>query len=266
MSRSGPDRHAAAELGTALRSQLGLMRRTHAVALVALVAVIALGAGGLTHFWPERGMGRLSVAQLLASMHGLLQVVALFWGAMVTWRGEGPGERFLHWTQPIDRVRNQLARTVAGGAWLLLAVVIGGTLAWVAGAVLQGGMAVGPVRVPLASVGSLALLYLLGSIPALLSDRPAWWIIGVYVGYGLLTAVANVAGWPIVEPLQAVFGFEGWGLARAASAPTVLGVESVLPAATDGSSPWAPLGAWLAVASAAAAAAASVHQDRSGSG
>ena len=266
MSRPDTGGHTVPGVGAALRSHLALMRRTHLVAFAALAAVIALGAGGLAHFWPEREMGRLSTAQLLASMHGLLQVVALFWGAMVTWRGEGPSERFLHWTQPVGRARNQLARTAAGGAWLLLAAALGGALAWIAGAVLQGGMAMGSVRVPLASAGSLTLLYLLGSIPALLSDRPAWWIIGVYVGYGLLIAVANVAGWPIVEPLQAFFGFEGWGLARAASAPTALGVEAVVPTVPGGASPWAPLGAWLIGAAAAVAAAATVHQDRSGSG
>lgn len=266
MSRSDTVGHVVPDVGAVLRSQLVLMRRTHTVAFVALVAVVALGSGGLIHFWPEREMGRLTAAHLLASLHGLLQVVALFWGAMVTWRGEGPSGRFLHWTQPVGRARNQLARTAAGGAWLLLAVAIGGALAWVVGAVLEGGMAIGPARVPAASAGSLTLLYLLGSVPALLSDRPAWWIIGVYVGYGLLTAMANVAGWPIVEPLQAVFGFDGWGLARAASAPTVLGVEVVVPTGSGGATPWAPLGAWLAAAAAAVAAAASVHQDRSGSG
>lgn len=266
MSEPTATRHAVPDGVAVLRSHLGLMRRSHLLAFAALVSVMALGAGGLAHFWPGREVGQLTVARLFATMHGLLQVVALFWAAMVTWRGEGPGERFLHWTQPVGRAYNQLARTAAGGVWLLLAVVVGGTLAWAVGAVLQGGMALGAVRVPAASVGSLVLLYLAGSVPALLSDRPAWWIVGVYVGYGLLTAVANAAGWPVVEPLQAVFGFDGWGLARAASAPTLLGVESVAPLPSGGPPPWAPLGAWLGVAAAATVAAASIHQDRSGSG
>ena len=265
MSGSEGELREAPGAGRVFRLQARLMARTHWMAATVFAAVLGLGTGLLVYGWPADEVGPLTLAHLGVRSHGFVQLVAVFWAVMVTWRGEGPGERFLHWTQPVERRRHQLLRTAAGGLWLLCAAAAGGIVAWIVGAVLQGGMAAGPLEVFPAAVGSMALLYLLGSIPTLLSDHPVWWIVGVYAGFGLLTAVAHTAGWPIVEPLQAAFGFDRWGLGRAAAAPTILGGGSIAPAPPGSGGAWGALGLSLAAAAAGLTAAASIHQDRSGS-
>lgn len=266
MSATARELRPVPAIETVLRSQLGLMARAHRVAIGVLAVAVGLGAAAVSWGWPTEHLGPLSLSQLGARAHALLELVAVFWPVMVTWKGEGPSERTLHWTQPVDRTRHQLLRTAAGGAWLLVGVTIAGVAAWIGGALVRGGMAAGSLPIYPALLGSLVLLYLLGSIPTLLSDHPVWWIVGVYAGSGMLMAVAHAAGWPIADPLQAAFGFERWGLARAISAPTVLAGEAFGPGPSGSGAPWDTLALWLIVATAGVVAAASVHQERSGSG
>lgn len=249
---------------TVLRAQLRLMARTHRIAIGVLALAVGLGTALLVWGWPGDRLGPVTLSQLGGQTHGLLELVAVFWAVMVVWRGEGPSERVLHWAEPVERRTHQLLRTAAGGAWLLVAVAAAAATAWLAGAIVQGGMGIGALPVFPAAVASLVLLYLLGSIPTLLSDHPVWWIVGLYAGTGMLMAVAQAAGWPIADPMQAVLGFDRWGLARAVSAPTVLAGESMAPAAPGSGGPWGALALWLVVAGAGLFAAASVHQERSG--
>lgn len=265
MNTEEGDLRSVPTLGTVLRAQSRLMARAHPLAIGVFAVAVGLGAAVVTYGWPGDDLGRLSLARLTGSTNGLLQLIAVFWAVMVTWRGEGPSERVLHWTQPVDRRRHQLLRTAAGGVWLLAGLALAGVAAWIAGAVVQGGMPIGALVVYPALVASLVLLYLLGSIPTLLSDHPVWWIVGVYAGSGMLMAVAHSAGWPIADPLQAAFGFERFGLGRAMSAPTVLIGETTIPVPTGSGGPWGALTLWLVLATGGLFATASIHQERSGS-
>lgn len=247
-------------VSTVLRAQLELMARGHRAAFLLLGLAVAAGVVALAWIWPDGAPERLTLAHAAGRSYGALELVAVFWAAMVTWRGEGPEERVHHWSQPVGRRRHQLLRIAAGAVWLLAAVIAGAAAGWIAGAVVQGGMGPGGAA-PLAAIGGgLLLLYLLGSVPALLSEHPVVWIVGVYAGTGFLVTLASARGWPLAGTARSVLLTGDWSLSSATNAPGLL-VDGV-----SGEQPWVALALWLCVAGAAVALAASVHQERSADG
>lgn len=248
------------DVSAVLRAQLRLMARAHRPAFLLLGLAVAAGVVALAWIWPGGAPDRLTLAHAMGRSYGALELVAVFWAAMVTWRGEGPEERFHHWSQPVGRRRHQLLRIAAGAVWLLAAVVAGAAAGWLAGAVVQGGMGPGGAAPLAATVGGLLLLYLLGSVPALLSEHPVVWIVGVYAGTGFLVTLASARGWPLAGTVRSLLLTGDWSLSSATNAP------GLLVGGTSGGQPWAALGLWLCVAGAAVVLTASVHQERSAGG
>ncbi|HKK28671.1 MAG TPA: hypothetical protein VKB18_11355 [Gemmatimonadota bacterium] len=245
-------------------AQARRMARAQWLAAVAMAAGIAIGVGVLTWMGSTGAWGRSSLAQAVGRLHGALQVVAFLWPMMVTWRDEAPSRRTYHWSQPVQRMRHQLVRTAVGGAALAAALAAGGLAGWIVGALVQGGMASGGGEVFVASAGSLGLAYLLGSVPALLSDHAVLWLIGAYAASALLMTAWPALGWPGAHFLEAAVTHGRWSLGRALGAPAILSGAFGQGTATEHPEPWSALAVWLAVAAAGVIVAVSVRQERSG--
>lgn len=250
-------------LGAVLDAQGRLMGRTHWIAAVVTALLLAVMIGILGR---NAALGQLSSPPALTVFLGRIwqpaEIVFFFWPLLVTWRGEAPSERGYHWSLPVRRSTHQLARVAAGWAWLVVAVVAGLLLGWIASAVMADGLALGPPGVIGAALLSLTVLYGLGTVFALLSDHALWWIVGSWAGLAALSAVAAAQQWTIVrEGLRIVIESGSLSLSAAVSAPAVLaGVRGGSEALAR---PWAAALLWTAIALMAVVAAAHVRQERS---
>lgn len=246
----------------AFRAQVALVfrRRGSLAGLALLVAtpmtVISASAGG---------GASLVVSDLVRESWTLPTLLAVFWPVMVAWRDDTPSERAYHWTLPMGRTRLQLLRAAAGWAHLVAGLAAGIALAWTAGAAIRGGMAAGRVEVLAAVVPAATVLYLVGTLSALTTDRPVLWLVAAYLTVAGLEFLAGFHGWDgLVTVLADVFG----------SGPLSLSAAGVLPQAVSGelggssvtSSPWRAAGLWLAVTAGLTVAAARLHLERSGEG
>lgn len=250
-------------LADVLAAQVRLMVRTHWVA----AGVTALGlAAVMGLLGRSAALGQLSTSATLSVLLGRvwqpLTVLVFFWPLLVTWRGETPSRRGYHWSLPVRRPLHQLARLAAGWAWLVAAVAAGTVAGWLVSAVFAGSTAVGEPAVLGAALLSLTALYGLGSVFALLSDHPLWWILGTWVGLGALTALAHAREWTVVHTwLDAIFNTGSLSLGVVSSAPAV--VAGLAGGSQAAARPWAAALLWAGAATAAMVGAAFVRQERS---
>lgn len=139
---------------------------------------------------------------LLGPLYLLALLVAFAW-ALALWSDEGPGDRAYHWSLPVERPVHDLTRVGAGAA-IFLGTGAAAVLLWTLPVTaVTGAITPGPARA-LFLIGLVLLLgYLLGAVPALLSDHPARWTIGTVLAYavgtGILVEMAD--RWHWLEPL-----------------------------------------------------------------
>lgn len=169
---------------------------------IALLAVAAFSANGLVD-----GHGQLNAVGFYLPGAAWRCIFAMIWAGFV-WSGELPTEREYFAGAPVAAGGHELARVVAGGAFLLLllgVMLLGeeliGTLfrPGSMGASYVAGSFTGPVTV-----------YLLVSSIALTSAWPVAWSLGIALGLVISALRAPLAS--VVEPL---LGDDRWGFAAA---------------------------------------------------
>lgn len=259
---SGDGRRRAPAVTEAFRAELGLLfRRKWALAGLAVAAALPMTvvAASLS------GAESVTLAELLRGTWIFPSLLAVAWPAIAVWRDEPPSERSYSWTLPLDRPVLHLVRAAAGWVHLAAGLAAGLALAWAAGASIHDGMAPGGGGVLVAALPSATVLYLVGTLPALTTDRPLLWLFVVFLALSALEALATARGWGWLET----------GLAEVfTSGPLSLTAASVLPRTVSGDlggsnvtvAPWRAAGLWLAVSVALAAAAARIHLERVGEG
>ena len=246
----------------AFRAQLRLVARRR-FEIVAATLVVAASVAVLASDVFARAP--ITLSQASAAFWSIGVLIALFWSFGVTWREEGPSDRAYHWTLPVDRSRHQLLRTAAG--WVTLVGVLGvGLLAgWIGGALVQGGMSVGRPQVLAAVLPAATVLYLVGGLFSLTTDRPLVWLFVTYVTIGGARALGALAGWPWLERVVEEVILAGpLSLTAATVAPG--GVAGELGGSGAAGAPWLAVALWLAVTVALTVLASRLHLERDGRG
>jgi hypothetical protein len=194
---------------------------------------------------------------------GWFWALGVLWGTGV-WREETPAKRGYHTSLPVDRAAHDLARVLAGAAWLVGCVALVLTVGALAAA--RGGqlgvVAALPAWVWVGAFTAPLLTYTLTSAFAVALNRPLEWML---LGLVTVFALAIAAEWAGVGWLLRGVGFVAggdYGLATAVAHPAMsarrlfLGVNPAIGvddaaivqiAALDGR--WlASLAAWATVA------------------
>lgn len=110
-------------------------------------------------------------------------LASIAWPIMV-WAGEAPARRSYHRTLPVDHIRHDLLKVLAGAVWLMLGVALVLSafvlISWASGL----GMVLSRVS-PAAYInyftGTL-IIYLFASILPILTNKPLEWLLGVTIG------------------------------------------------------------------------------------
>lgn len=264
--RAGSGRAAAAgsvrrspSLTEVFRAQLRLVfrRRWSLAALAVLTALpMTVMAASL------QGVSGVTLSDLVRGTWAWPAVLALVWPIIAAWRDDAPSERAYHWTLPMDRSRLQLLRAAAGWVHLVAGLAAGIALGWATGASIHDWMAPGQATVLAAVVPSATVMYLVGTLPAVTTDRPLLWLVVAYLAVVALQGLAMTRGWGWLET----------GLAEVfTSGPLSLNAVSQAVSSEPGGngvagSPWRAVALWLAVTAGLTVAAARLHLERLGEG
>ena len=274
---SAPEREDASRpptWGTVAAAQARLVARKRWKTL----AAIPLGMGLFVLPWlymvlvdagasPD-GVSVSFVDLLLGPLYFLVLLVGFAW-ALTLWSDEGPGDRAYHWSLPVERPVHDLTRLGVGAVWFLAAGVAG-VLVWGLGwNTFAGGIRTGSLEGLLIGASGPGLAYLLGSVPALLCDRPLRWtagsVLGYAVGTGVLMEIAKRWSWlsPLPDVLASVWSGE-LGLRAAVLAPRHLAgvVEAPVENVSPTSEPGLALLLWVVLAAAAVVGLSFVHLER----
>lgn len=197
------------------------------------------------------------------SLAGLAILTALPMTVIAAWKDDVPSERAYHWTLPVDRSHLQLLRVAAGWVHLVTGLAVGITLGWATGASIHAGMAVGRGAILVAVIPSATVLYLIGTVPALTTDRPLLWLFAAYLAVAGLHGVAVTQEWDVLGAVVTeVFTSGELSLTAAGILPQVVSGEVSGSSITV--SPWRAAGLWLVTAVVLAVSAARLHLERSG--
>ncbi len=246
----------------AFRAQLRLVfrRRWSLAVLAALVALPMAVLAASTH-----GAPGVALSDLIGGTWIWPAVLSAVWPMAVAWKDDGPSERTYAWTLPVDRSRLHLLRAAAGWVHLVAGLAAGIALGWATGASLHDGMALGQLAVLAAVVPAATVLYLAGTLPALLTDRPLLWLFVAYVAVAALEGLAMTRGWESLATVLAEV-FTGGPLSLNAAAVLPQAVSGALGGSGVASSPWPAAALWLAVTAVLTVGAARLHQERAGGG
>ena len=171
------------------------------------------------------GMVGLCTAFFIVCLYGFLS-------SFRVWRDTAPRQRAYHWSMPVERSRHDLIRVAAGGALLLVVVLILSLVTFLG--MFVGGHAATLQLVPaafwVAFTVTPMLLYLLSTIAVLRSDRPALPIlIALGTLYGLFLMSLLPAGGALLWPLRLLFTGP-YSLTAAIVGPVLEMIQNGLPA------------------------------------
>lgn len=253
----GRRRPAATEI---FRAQLGLLfQRRWSLAGMAILTALPMTVIAAS----RHGVGSVTLAELVETSWTLPAALSLVWPMIAAWKDDGPSKRAYHWTLPVDRPRLQLLRVAAGWVHLVTGLAVGITLGWATGASIHDGMAVGRGAVLAAVIPSATVLYLVGTVPALTTDRPLLWLFAAYLAVAGLHGVAVTQGWDVLGAVVTeVFTFGELSLTAAGILPQVVSGEVSGSSITV--SPWRAAGLWMVITVVLAVSAARLHLERSG--
>lgn len=238
---------------TQLRFAAGLYRNVFLVLGSLVILWVAVAVVLIAPVIDELRPAHPDAFQEVREVRGLITMIpwlgVIF--ALFAWRGEGPGRRAYHWTQPVSRARHDLIRVAVGAVWMLPMMA----LFMVADVVILSAFGYGtslwelPPENWLVTPGGALTIYLLVMVPVLLSDRPGVWTFGTIAGLlGLGTLFQLGIGDTWITSLWT--GSLGLG--------NVIGqLTFYQPAST-----WGPaLGFWLAVALIAVTAVGNLRRE-----
>jgi hypothetical protein len=181
-----------------------------------------------------------------------LAILGALWPTSV-WQNLGPSEREYLWALPVERPQQTLLRTVIG--WVTLMLVITGIIAALLIALSIArtqfpGLAFSPAGWYLCFTGA-TLAYLLATPLGVLTDHPARWMIGGFIG--LLIVRATFQSPTLQSAGQLVDRVVG----------SLLLAITGLPAADSFGGGWtANFAAWMAIGVVLVGAALLYHQER----
>jgi len=181
-----------------------------------------------------------------------LAILGALWPTSV-WRNLGPSEREYLWALPVERPQQTLLRTVIG--WVTLMLVITGVIAALLIALLVArtqfpGLTFSPAGWYLCFTGA-TLAYLLATPLSVLTDHPARWMIGGFVG--LLVVRATFQSPTLQSAGQFVDRLVG----------SFLHAVSGQPAASSFGGGWgANFAAWMAIGMVLMVGSLLYHQER----
>lgn len=190
--RDAPQRHGLAGrepgYGKVFWTQVRFLVRGNSGGLLLVLA--ALGAGWITMAtWVRDRHGEAGVeASGILSFTWVLGLLI----AYQTWDQETPRKRTYHRSQPVPETVHDLLRAAAGVVFLLVALAV------VLAAELVGMRILAPEwiqAVPSANwlwaPGAALAAYAMGSVAAVGSVRPGWWMLGVPVAFGALSVAVQ---------------------------------------------------------------------------
>lgn len=191
-----------------LARQWRLVRLRHGRELLALAVGAVLATSlRLAASFPAQGNVTLVELVLRTPLLAILHVVAFLWGGAV-WSAEGPSNRQYHWSLPVRRPSHDLTRVLVGGGWFFASLGAGLLVGGLAFAAAGRGIVPGSPGL-LGLVGlALATSYLLGTVPALVTDHPYRWMFGVGIGYLVLRMVVGTLAARGLVPDAAAAGLD----------------------------------------------------------
>lgn len=261
-TRDDPEGHMPPDWPTVLRAQLRLLARKQWKVL----GLLAAGAALVTFLGLTEGTAADLLELLLGSpLYALAFLLAIGWAAGV-WSDEGPGERAYHWSLPVSRPAHDLTRVGLGGLSYLAVGAVGLAVGSLAFAVLGGTPALGGGSEWVLLALGLLTGFLLGTVPALVSEHPLRWAVGIWFGYLILAGLAEEAaeawGWGwlggIEVALKSIW-LGSHGLRAAFLAPGQVAGYSEQAA---GAEPVAALLLWLGLAAATVVGVSFLHVER----
>lgn len=205
----------------------------------------------------------LTLSEVLGNLWSFPVLLSLVWPMAAAWRGDPPSGRGYHWTLPVDRWVHQLLRAAAGWLHLMAGLTAGVGVAWAWSAAARGGMAPGDPAVLLGLIPCATLLYLVGTVAAVATERPLIWLFVSWIAVAAIESLARTQGWTLVRRFVGeVFTTGALSLSAAAAGPQ--GVEAGLASELVAWRPWQALPLWLAVTAALVVLAARLHLERTG--
>lgn len=248
-------------LAGAFRAQVKLVFRRR-WSLAALATAVGAPMMVMASFGTPSGADLL-LSELVGNLWSFPILLSLVWPLAAAWRDEPPSGRAYHWTLPVDRTVHHLLRAAAGWVHLMTGVGAGLGAAWAWGAIVRGGMAPGDPAVLLGLIPCATLVYLVGTVAAVATERPLLWLFVAWVAVAALESLARTQGWTLVRRLVAeVFTTGALSLSAAAAGPQ--GVEAGLTSELVAWRPWQALPLWLAVAAVLVVLVARLHLERTG--
>ncbi len=172
--------------------------------------------------------------ELLGMPEGMVALTfaffALLLGSVIwplrIWRDAGPSRRAYHWAMPVDRRVHDLLRVAAGAVWLT--VVILAVLALGISLGLLFGRGSGLAQVSAWGWANFLvaplIFYLLSSVAALASDRPAAWVFGLPLGWNALWWLARMLELGLVERSLGAIVNGPWSYGKMAGGAFIEGV------------------------------------------
>jgi hypothetical protein len=190
--------------------------------------------------------------------------------ALSVWHGEPPQRRSYHWSMPVARGVQDLARVIAGALYLIAACAV--LAAACAVLAVTGGQ--WALLVALSGHGALASFFAAPLIMYLLTSPVIMWseyritralLVGL-IGSGFIVMLGFQGEFPatVEAVLKAVLGDGRFGLAHALATRTVYALTEAAPGAAPAVPlrPWLPVvGLWLAVGLVMSALAARYRPD-----
>jgi len=237
-----------------------------------VLGVLLAGSGVLLvntlteNTWPRSG------SMFAGVVLPLVLLVAVSWSLSV-WRDDPPKDRDYFWLQPVGREAHTLARVLAGLVWMLGVMAVAAVALAIAILVApDAGLAdhaLPPAGFWFSWLGAFVLSYLVGTFAAILSDRPAIWLVLGAILVLLLDGLAGARDWQWVDAVTNWFTSGDLSLGTALFAPGVIAFQAMAdhaPAAMQMSpgdhQPVAALLIWLVIMTGAVVGAAFVSRPR----
>lgn len=140
-----------------------------------------------------------------AIRYGVGAAFPLFALALLTpfgvWRSEEPSRRAYHWSMPANRGPHTLGKFVSGWVWLMIATIIYllfiVALSWTVSTISgqPANISNAPAWEWAIAFTAPTLAYALISVPVIASEHSVRWIVGIIIGYLLLSGVARTLGY-----------------------------------------------------------------------
>lgn len=186
-------------------AQLDLLIRTKYLLAIVVLPLFCLGI--MHRITPAPGtLPPWMIRPVMSTMY--LQLIFVGGAAaMLVWVYDSPRNRRYHWAMPVRREVHDVMRVLAGAIWLVVAIAMVCAVGWFAeDRVIRDQWL---IDVPLYWLGLFLvplLTYLLTTIAALLTGKPALWVAGgvLLIVVLLSNPVANAVP-PVTRVAEAVF-------------------------------------------------------------